>query len=149
MKYILTTLTALLLSFSAFAETVNFGGNQTPTCTLTKNSDDTLTFTGTTTFTTQSGDEGGVTVANNSAGAFSVYASVPGDWGLKPGDYTGTTAFDSGFNMNGANIAIDSNGTFLSNSGTDTMEVFVQGTSDVEFTAGEYGAQVVITCTPL
>ena len=147
MKYILILL--VLTSFSALAETVNFGGTQSSTCTLVKNSDGTLTFTSAVAFATQSGNEGQVTVTNNDAGAFNVFSTVPSSWGLKPADYVGTTTFSSSFDLAGVNSATDSNGTLLTNAGIDTMDVVVDGTSDSEFTAGAYGAQVVITCTPL
>lgn len=148
MKYIVIMI-GLLLSFTASAENVLFSGNQVSTCTLNKINDGALTFTSATEFDTVSSYKGEIQVVNNEGGAYHVTASVPTDWTYSPAEYTGTTTFDSGFDMTGSNTALDSNSTALFNSGTDTLSLSLDGSSDVDYPAGTYQTIVVVTCSAL
>lgn len=148
MKYVALIFSSLL-SLSVSAESVLFSGNQVSTCTLTKTQDGALTFDSATAFSTVGAYKGEITIENNDAGAFNVTASVPTDWSFKPAGYTGTTTFDSGFDMTGANAALDSNSTLLNNSGTDSLSLSIDGTSDTDYPAGTYQTTVTVTCAAI
>lgn len=89
-------------------------------------------------------------VNNNDANKYQVSISKPSDFATRPNSYTGSTTFTSAFGVTGANATVNPvpNDTAhnLANIGTDNLSISLFGTSDVNYTAGDYTAVVVASC---
>lgn len=142
----LLALTLALFSVNSFAANVLFSGNQTEACSLVVIQGGALNFDTATSFSTVDSYKGKVQVTNNNAGAFVLNQTTPTDFSYKPNGYTGTTTFNSSFDMSGVNTAADTLSAPLTNSGVDVVDMELNGSSDTDYVAGTYQSFVVISC---
>lgn len=147
-KLILGFVTCMLMFANVtYAENVTFTGTLANACTLSGVTSGSLTISGTS-VTTDSLAQ--ATVVNNSGGIFKLDYTDPSVWDNSPNSYTGTTTFDGGFTLVGANAQGTLVKTFnLANAGTDTASVQIFGNSDTVYTGGNYAATAVVSCNAI
>lgn len=151
-KFKLTTLAILAslgMSGAALADNANanFSTTVQSFCTVGQTVPGIMHLDGTS-LTTDTPAE--MVVNNNDANIYQVSINKPSDFTSRPNSYTGSTTFTSAFGVTGANptvspVANDVAHT-LPNIGTDNLSISLFGTSDANFTAGNYTAVVVASC---
>lgn len=148
-KLLLTALTAMLVSFGAAADStqVNFSSNVASYCTVGSIMPGVMHVSGTSVTTDQAAI---IAVNNNEANAYKVNLTNPAGFATSPASFSGTATLATQFAISGPNETTSdvTNEQFhnLVNSGSDTMSVSVNGTTDVDTTAGDYSAVAVVSC---
>lgn len=91
-----------------------------------------------------------MSVNNNETNKYQVSVSKPSDFTNRPNSYTGSTSFTSAFGVTGANPTVNPVANdvahVMPNSGSDVLSITLFGTSDANYTAGDYSAVVVTSC---
>lgn len=149
MKKLILGFISCMLMFANFtyAENVTFTGTLANACTISGVTSGSLTISGTS-VTTDSLAQ--ATVVNNAGGIFKLDYTDPSAWDSAPNSYTGTTTFDGGFTLVGANAQGSLVKTLnLANIGTDTASIQIFGNSDTAYTGGNYAATAVISCNAI
>lgn len=146
-------LLALAFALPASAETINFDGTITTSCTFSGTTDGTLNIIGTTITT---GTSGSTVITNNDPGAYSLtvspITSITAPDGLTiTGNLTQTPNVSTGPNSAETFTGDDATGytATLTAAGADTFTLSLTGTLDGTATAGTYTAVSTVTCVAL
>lgn len=140
-------LASMAVPFGAMADeaTASFTSNVASYCTVGQITPGLLHLTGQN-ITTDS--PAIMQVNNNDANVYKISATDAGDFTVKPNGYTGTATLTTSMTVTGANPGNVESGQELNlvNTGSDTIEVNVSGSSDQEIISGDYAATAVVSC---
>lgn len=145
----LTALASLVTTGAAFASNANaeFSSTVASYCTVGQTSPGVMHLAGKS-LTTDTPAE--LVINNNDANVYKITVTEPTIFVNKPNSYTGSTTFTTASGVVGANNTVSpvANGVAhnLTNAGSDALSVTLFGTSDVDYTAGNYTTVAIATC---